>query len=79
VAFPTLQYAITCRKETIALILIDHLRENLEDENNDFQTALHVAIEYGMHDVVIKLLKNGANANVIDKVYVEPFFFAFTR
>lgn len=68
IAFPTLQYAILCRKETIALLLVDFLIDSLEEENNDGQTALHSAIEFGMHDVVIKLLHNGANANAVDKV-----------
>ena len=67
----------TCANETAIIRLIANNRNHASQRNSNGQTLIHVAAEYGKHDVVKWLLKEGCAAPITsDSAGWQPLHYA---
>jgi ankyrin repeat protein len=63
-------------KEEIIDLLLEHDKVNVDDVDEDGETALHLAVWNSNVDVFQKLLEKGANPNIFDKKGWSPLHVA---
>lgn len=52
-------------------LLFEHARYEINEQNDDHYSALHLAVKYNKTKIIFDLLKSGAYIGVLDKVCIE--------